>query len=362
MRVCVVGGIFDKDASYREIVPTTPETTLAAGLAQRGHDVEVRGHWFGGTFDRFDVVHVHHLSRGAVAAAADPGSARFVYTNHGNGHPSSVMTLAWHLVVARADAVVALSPAEASWQRRQRRLTARQRVIPNGVDEDVFRFAPPQKHAGRPWRILYVGQLVALKGVGYLLQAVAEIQRELRLELDLVYHVDTELAKLRAQALDLGLTNVNFLGNKSPPELAQLYVAADVLVLPSTTEALPSVVSEAIMVGRPVVATDVGGVRDQVGGFGTVVKPRDAAALALGIRRVIADYDRYTAGAAQASETARARFSVTAMLDEHERLYEEVLRRQVRRHQAQFAIGNRIARRSLGARALRPRANPLVRA
>ncbi len=55
----------------------------------------------------------------------------------------------------------------------------------------------PLPTPGDTWRLLYVGQLVALKGVNHLLEALAVLQRSRRVELDLVYHVDTELPTLR---------------------------------------------------------------------------------------------------------------------------------------------------------------------
>ena len=77
--------------------------------------------------------------------------------------------------------------------------------------------------------------------------------------LSLVYHVSDEERRLRALARQLGL-DVRFLGVKRPEELRDIYAAHHALVLPSRAESLPSVVTEALMVGRPVIATCVGAV------------------------------------------------------------------------------------------------------
>src|SRR6476661_5437077 len=146
MRVCLVGGIFGKPPEYRESHSRTPETTLAAGLRARGHTVTERGHCGPYDFAGFDVVHVHHLGAGAVAAATARSAPRLAFTPHWLRHDTAARRAAMRLVMARAGAVVALSETEARWQRGEfRSLEARQHVIPNGIDAATFRFSetPP---------------------------------------------------------------------------------------------------------------------------------------------------------------------------------------------------------------------------
>src|SRR5438445_13492643 len=90
-------------------------------------------------------------------------------------------------------------------------------------------------------------------------------------------------------------------------------------------EALPSVVSEAMFVGRPVVGTTVGAVPEQVGDFGVVVAPGDPRALANAITGVLNGYGSYAAVARERSETAVGRYSIAAMVDAHERMYERII-------------------------------------
>ena len=140
---------------------------------------------------------------------------------------------------------------------------------------------------------------------------------------------------MRKLASVLGLEQrVHFLDAKSPQELAPLYQNADVFVLPSSAEALPSVVTEAMLCGTPVVATDVGGVREQLAGYGTCVSPGDPAELASAISYVLEHYDRFAAQGARTSAYARERFSVDRMVDNHLELYADLLKRRAprRRH------------------------------
>ncbi len=327
MRICLVGGIFDKDRAYQQVVRITPETTLLSGLRERGHHIVAQGHYGAPTFDAFDVVHVHHFSWGALAAASHPTHARFVYTHHGMATDSLGRRIALRRVMRAADAVIALTPTEAAWQRNCLRVSSdRQHVIPNGIDETLFVPAPTPAVPGPPWRLLYVGQLIPLKGVSILFQACAQLAAQHPVVLRLAYQVDSDLPLLRKQARALGL-HVDFLPMQTPEQLATLYADSHVVVLPSLSEALPAVISEAMMVGRPVVATEVGGIPDQLGGLGRLVRPNDVTALAEGLADVLAHYSEWSGRARKTCARARERFGASAMVSRHEDLYEAVLAR-----------------------------------
>lgn len=323
MHILLVGGIYGKSAVYRDAIGPTPETVLEAGLRRRGHEITLRGHH--GPFDvaRADVVHVHHLSYGALAAA--DGARPYVFTAHRFGAMTKPRRAALRFAVARADASVVLSEPERRWQLAQAPGGTPRPVIPNGVDPRVFAYRPPPP-LGRTLQLLYVGQLIPLKGLDHLMHALAVVAREGAVRLRLVYQVDDEERRLRALAADLGL-EVEFLGPRRSEQLADLYAESHALVLPSIAEALPSVVTEAIFVGRPVVASDVGAIADQVGDFGRVVHARSVPALAEGLRELRAGYDGFAARSSRASAAAVARYSVDAMVDAHERLYRSLLER-----------------------------------
>jgi glycosyltransferase involved in cell wall biosynthesis len=323
LRICLIGGIFGKPKDYQRRVAATPETTLLQGLRELGHEVEPHGHY--GVFDiaSFDVIHVHHLSRGAVAVAKRHGSVPLVFTPHESIPPAGLRRLAMRYAMNRADAIVALSQTELSSLKRQFKAgPSRHHVIPNGIDGSAFPYSPPRRPAlGQPWRLLYVGQLIRQKGVHDLLAALATLDIEVGVQLDIAYHVATEARILRRLSRELGLS-VNFLGPRVASELAELYAACHVFVFPSYyREALPSVITEALLSGRPVVATRVGAVEEQLAGFGQCVPPREPSAFAAALSRVLDRYDDYVAQAQKVSQTTRSRYSIESMLAKHESLY-----------------------------------------
>jgi glycosyltransferase involved in cell wall biosynthesis len=229
-------------------------------------------------------------------------------------------------VFGRADAIVALSEYERTYlQRLFVKHSDKIHVVPNGLPADVF-FPPTRSErppAKGPYKILYVGQLIPLKGVDVLLRAVRRVGESHDVELLLVYHNAPLEDYCRGLTQELGLDGrVHFLGIKSGHELAELYRSVQMHVLPSFTESLPGVISEAMMSGLPVVATAVGGVPEQVGKHGRLVAPGHVDDLAAAIERTLDDIADGKVNPQEISAYAHNRFGAEAMVDGHLALYE----------------------------------------
>lgn len=259
-----------------------------------------------------DVVHAHGMRAGALAALAlgtrrlIPSSAArpvLVVSVH-NAPPATVTTTAIYvllerLVARRADAVLCVS---ADLSARMRRLGA------DGVGRAVVPAsaiaAPPAPAdlgaCGQPV-VLAVGRLTSQKGFGTLITAAAG-WRDRRPAPLLVIAGDGPLAgDLAGQANRVGVA-VRFLGDR--PDVPALLAAADVFVLPSEWEGQPLVLQEALRAGRPIVAARVGGVPDLTGADAALlVPPKDPAALASAVLRVLDDADL----AARLAAAARVR-------------------------------------------------------
>jgi glycosyltransferase involved in cell wall biosynthesis len=235
-------------------------------------------------------------------------------------HPGALRHAAMRYVLSRADGIVSLSQAEADFQRAHFATRgATMDVIPNGISTELFQ--PTLRNPkGKCWRVLFVGQLIPLKGCDLLLRALAQLKQPF--ELSLAYQTDDLKLQLQTLARELGIAaRVNFLGKQDPARLAQLYRNSDLLVLPSSTEALPSVISEAMLCGLPFVASAVGGIPEQAAGFGMLVRERTPEAFASAIASVFENYPRYLVASAAMSAYAREKFSIEAMIARHVALY-----------------------------------------
>jgi glycosyltransferase involved in cell wall biosynthesis len=335
MKICLVGGIFDRNETLRSKHALTPETILLDGFRKAGVDVQAVGHADFRPSDEFDVIHVHHLGKAALKMAASGCRAKFVFTGH-NGlivtgyERSRLRKYAFDYVVRKADAFVALSQAEAQFF-AGRGAGDKVHLIPNGIPAEVFRLKTvsengPARGNGKPrYDLLYVGQLIGWKGVNFLLQALEQLRRQWDVRLRLVYHNARLEAELRQMAEELGIARaVEFVGILGPEELAEEYRRADLLVLPSFADCLPSVVTEAFLCGTPVVAGAVCGVPEQVGPHGRVVPPGDAGALAAALEGVLRDLPRFRAKAAEMRAYAEHKYNPTAMVAAHLALYEKL--------------------------------------
>lgn len=131
--------------------------------------------------------------------------------------------------------------------------------------------------------LAFAGRLTAQKALDVAFEAVARTP-----DVELVVAGDgPERTRLERVAAD----RVRFLGPLGRDEVLRLFAAADAAVLSSAWENFPHSVVEALAVGTPVIASDVGGVAEVVrdGENGLLVPPGDAAALADAVKRFFAD-------------------------------------------------------------------------
>ncbi len=152
-------------------------------------------------------------------------------------------------------------------------------IVHCGIEPERYR--RPRRPV--PDQLVFVGRLVAVKGVPVLLRALALARRE-KPTLTLALVGDgADRAALEAEVRALGLGDaVTFLGYRNQEQVAEVLAASVALVLPSFAEGLPVVLMEAMATGLPVVSTGITGVPELVedGVSGRLVPPSDEEALA----------------------------------------------------------------------------------
>jgi glycosyltransferase involved in cell wall biosynthesis len=215
--------------------------------------------------------------------------------------------------------------------------TDRVTTIPHGIGSPVDSVAAEDGDArgerhGRPLKVLFVGRLEERKGPDLLLSALTHMPALLeRIEVSFVgspvARGDSYGQKLARQIERLKRKaprdRLRFLGYLGDAELEQHYRDADIFVAPSRFESFGLVLIEAMRFGTPVIASDVGGMREVIteGVEGFLVPVGDTVQLARRLRSLTEDARlRQTMGAA-AQATYEARFTALRMIESLEAFY-----------------------------------------
>jgi glycosyltransferase involved in cell wall biosynthesis len=290
----------------------------------------------------WDLVHTHTSKAGILGrwAAHRAGVPGIVHTPHGHvfyGYYGSVVTGAFIRLERRA----------ANWCHRLVALTAADRedhlrfgvgapsqwdVIHSGVD-----FAPLSATAtdraamrmelgiGRQDLVIgTLGRLAAVKGQQDLVRAFSvllSVVPEARLLL--VGDGEQEVA-LRSLASDLGVISRCVFGGWRQ-DVGDVLRAVDIFALPSHNEGMGKALVEAMYLGCPVVATNVGGIPELItdGVEGLLVAPRDPASLAEALQRLVADVALRQRLGSRAAVRAHA-YSSQLMVEKLSTLYQEL--------------------------------------
>jgi len=174
--------------------------------------------------------------------------------------------------------------------------------------------------------LVAVGRLSPEKGMDVLLDAFALLVQQVdNIHLLLVGEGQERLA-LEAQVERLALKGmVHFAGYTKTP--GDYVTVADVLVLPSRSEGIPNAVLEAMAIGKPVVASAVGGVPEIIedGVSGRLVPPERADLLAKAMAEVLLDQNVYHRFIFEGKRRVQKCFSIQARISKMQSLYSEVL-------------------------------------
>lgn len=284
-----------------------------------------------------DVVHLHSSKAGLVGRLAVRGRVPTVFQPH-----------LWSFQTARG----VLRTASTWWERRASRwtnlvvcvsddelvigreagVTAPAEVVCNGVDTDRLR--PRANTVARaalglapgPLAVC-VGRLAALKGQDQLLSAWPEVLARVPDARLVLVGDGPDGHGWRAAHPTADHESVRWWGHSDDP--APFYTAADVVVLPSRAEGMALVPLEAMACGRPVVAFDVGGVRQSVGDAGAVVPAGDIGALAAAVAHRLTDPGLAAAEGRRGRQRAEFLFDRSRMADQIATLVDKLARGRI---------------------------------
>lgn len=280
-----------------------------------------------------DVLHGHGAKGGLYARLGRIGAKHRValYTPHGgvlNYKPGSLAGTAFRAIervlVGATDAIIFESAfAQRAFAEQITEPSCLAPVIHNGLMPGEFEPIVPDPDAAD---FVFIGEFREVKGISFLLDALADLRAPDGRQATLVMAGGgPDLGEVKAQIDRLGLNDrVRLVGVK--PARPTLHLGR-CEVVPSLAESLPYVILEAAAAGRPVIATDVGGVKEIFGPTAkSLVPAADSTALAAAMQRFLDDPAAAEREAARRLEHIRHGFSVRQMADRIEALYRQVLK------------------------------------
>lgn len=203
----------------------------------------------------------------------------------------------------------------------------RMRLVPVGVDPELFRPRPEVRRV--PGRLITTASAdVALKGLAYLLEAIAKLRADGR-DLTLTIIGRPKAGRTMRLIDDLGLgPHVEFVSGVTDERIVELYAEAELAVVPSLYEGFSLPAIEAMCTGTPLVATDGGALPEVTGADGdTVFRARkgDAGHLAATILRALVQPAARAAVGAAGRERVIARWTWRRCAELTVEQYREVL-------------------------------------
>jgi glycosyltransferase involved in cell wall biosynthesis len=277
--------------------------------------------------DRIQVAHAFLFIASAYAYLATrfaPGVRFVASARNCKVEPSALRRGVMRRAFRSADAVICNSREVAAFAARHYHATGeRVHVVYNGVDAE--RFAGPRRpHEGL--RVGTIGRIEAQKNLRMFLRAAREVAA--------VYPTATfEIAGagslrdgMQAEARELGLAGrVRFVGPVA--DVSGFLASLDQFWLTSDWEGTPNVVLEAMAAGVPVIATAVGGTPEIIepDRTGILVAAGDEASLVAAARRLVEDRRAAHEMGERARKAVRERFSITAMVEATERVYDAAI-------------------------------------
>lgn len=275
-----------------------------------------------------DVLVLHSAKAGLAGRLAAHGTPT-VYVPHAWSFeavtgPIAVATRAWEILAGRRTDLTVCVSADEVRAGRAAGAGGPMRVIRNGIDVEQHR--PMDRVQARRRlgladvpTVVCVGRLARQKGQDLLLQAWAAVHAAVP-DAVLVLVGD---GPLRATLEAAAGPDVHFVGNQS--DVDSYLAAATVVAMPSRWEAASLVALEAMACARPVVAFEVGGVREALGDTGRIIATDDVAAFAAALIELLGDPEAADLEGSAARDRVVSTADIRTTLDTWNDTLEELL-------------------------------------
>ena len=266
-----------------------------------------------------DLLHVHYSLPHATAAQL----AREVMGNDPAYERVNTMS------VEASDAITAVSKFMADEAHNNLGIEKKIHVIPNFVDNEKYQPAPCELIEARTEEaitLIHVSNFRPVKRVEDIVYSMCVITKKVPNAKLIIVGDGPDRRRVERLIDKLGLKkNIRMMGFRS--DVPDILRCADALIMASETESAPLTILEGMSSGLPIIATDVGGIPEQVedgvNGFLVPVKRPDEIAEA--VLKLNADINLQTKMGENSRKTVLERYTVDRVLDQYMKIYESVI-------------------------------------
>jgi len=299
--------------------------------------------------EKFDIIHLHEYrtyQNLVVTYYAKKYGIPYILQAHGSvPRIASWRRLKWiydalfgYKLLKNSSKVIALNRLEAEQYKIMGVPEEKIAIIPNGIDLSEYAGLPPKGVFKKKFNIpedkkiiLYLGRVHKVKGIDFLIKAYAYLVRKLNCKdvvLVIVGPDDGYLKEAQELTNRLGVSkHVLFTGSLYGRDKFEAYVDSEFCVLPSRYEIWGMTVLEAYACSKPVIASEIGGLKDLVvnGETGLLFESGNVKQLARCIFNLLNDGGLAKRMGLKARKFVEENFTIEKVVERLEKLYEEVI-------------------------------------
>jgi len=302
-------------------------------------------HQFRKELKKFDIIHLHNFRTFQnIIAYHYSRKYKVPYILQAHGNLPRIMpqkSLKWlydfffgYRLLRDAKKVIALNQKEVEQYKSMGVPEENIEIIPNGINLSEYNDLPLKGSFRKKFKIgdndriiLFLGRINRIKGVDILIMAFTQIIEKLDdVKLTIVGPDDGNLSELQNLVKDLGVEKkVTFTGPLYGVKKLEAYVDADVFVLPSRYDTFPMSVLEAYSCGKPIIASNVGGMKDLVidGVTGLLFATENTRQLTGALFSMLEDNTRAEKMGLKGKQFIKENFTIENILDRLELIYKE---------------------------------------
>ena len=250
---------------------------------------------------------------------------------------SNPISIIRKLLLARFNGIVAVSNHTKSLAVSAGVEASKISIVYNSCDERVFFYGKDKEVERKKHNfttndnlILFVGNLIKRKGLSSLIESLNILQSKLSDFTGIIVGEGEDLGELKSMVDKFDLkSHVKFYGRVPEATLSELYTAADVFVLPSTSEGHSVALLEAMASGLPIVASDIEGNRESVedGVNGFLFRTGSSKNLAEKLAIVLSDPKLKKMMSDKSYETYVQKFSTKTQIDNYLKIYDSLIKK-----------------------------------